>query len=63
MDEKKIKCPQCGCTEIGKGKFEGRAKLYPIDTFFSMGSEVVADVCTKCGYILGMKALECEKFK
>ncbi len=60
MEQKKMKCPECGCIKIGKGKFEGAGKLYPIDKFFSTGSEVIVEVCTKCGNILKMKALEFE---
>jgi len=57
------KCPQCGCERIGKGKFRGYANLYPAGKLFSMGSEVVAYVCTNCGYIVKLEAARPDIFK
>ncbi|AKL94929.1 hypothetical protein CACET_c14680 [Clostridium aceticum] len=56
-------CPKCGCKEIGKGKLSGHAVMRPIDKFFSLGSDIIADICTECGYILEMKVDQPEKFK
>ncbi|WP_010233549.1 hypothetical protein [Clostridium arbusti] len=56
-------CPICGCKEIGKGKQISQGKMFPIDKTFSMGSEIVSDICTKCGYILSMRVANPEKFK
>jgi len=63
--EREKKCPECGCEKIAQAKLDINAKLYPIHAFFKImnGSEVSAEVCTKCGYILNMKALSPEKFK
>lgn len=64
MDYEK-KCPKCGCKEIAKAKLDINAKLYPVNALFKVtnGSEVVVELCTKCGYILNMRALKPEKFK
>ncbi|PRR82041.1 transcription initiation factor TFIIIB [Clostridium vincentii] len=56
-------CPVCGCTEIGKGKLIGHANMIPVDKFFSGGSEIVADICTKCGQVLSLKVIKPEMFK
>ncbi|MBZ9685249.1 transcription initiation factor TFIIIB [Clostridium estertheticum] len=63
--EREKKCPECGCEKIAQAKLDINAKLYPIDAFFKImnGSEVNAEVCTKCGYILNMRVLTPEKFK
>lgn len=58
----KIKCPNCGNTEIGKGKLDTYAALRPVGKIFSMGSPIIADVCTNCGLILQMKVKQPEKF-
>lgn len=57
------KCPKCGSTELGKGKFSGYAVLTPLHKLFSMGSDVIADVCTECGYVISLKVKNPEKFK
>lgn len=62
MDEN-VKCPVCGSTEIGKGKLCGYASMQPVDKFFSMGSEIIAEICTECGHILSLKVQNPEKFK
>ncbi|MGE4283861.1 MAG: transcription initiation factor TFIIIB [Clostridia bacterium] len=56
-------CPKCGCKEIGSGKLSGYASVQPVGKMFSMGSEIIASICTECGYILEMKVLHPEKFK
>ncbi|MBU3100831.1 MULTISPECIES: transcription initiation factor TFIIIB [Clostridium] len=56
-------CPICGCKEIGKGKQYAQGKMYPIDKTFSLGSEIIAEICTECGYILSTRVTNPEKFK
>ena len=56
------KCPECGNTEIGKGKLSGYAVLTPVGKLMSMGSAIIADVCTDCGTIIRMKVEKPEKF-
>ncbi len=64
MAEEKIKrCTECGCTEIGSGKFAGHAALRPVDKFFGTGSVIYADVCTNCGLVTNLRAEKPEKFK
>lgn len=58
----KSKCPDCGNTEIGQGKLNGYAVLRPVGKILSMGSPIIADVCTNCGLILQMKVEHPEKF-
>lgn len=58
-----IECPMCGSKKIGKGKFCGYAKIMPANKIISNGSEVIADICTNCGYILSMSVKNPEKFK
>jgi len=57
------KCPDCGNAEIGKGKLSGYAVLTPLGKILSMGSPIIADVCTNCGTIIKMKVEKPEKFK
>lgn len=57
------KCPKCGGSHIGRGKFTGYAALQPLDKLFSIGSPVVANVCTDCGYVIDMYVTRPEKFK
>ncbi len=57
------KCPECGSKEIGLGKWGGYAALMPLGKFFTIGSKVMVDVCTDCGYIIGLKAENPKKFK
>jgi predicted nucleic-acid-binding Zn-ribbon protein len=61
--ENRKKCPECGCEQIGKGSFKGYASMTPYGKIFSMGSEVVADVCSNCGLVLSLRVLHPEKFK
>ena len=56
-------CPICGCEEIGKGKQFAQGNMFPINKTFSNGSEVISEICTKCGYILSMSVTNPEKFK
>jgi predicted nucleic acid-binding Zn-ribbon protein len=56
-------CPICGCKQIGKGKQYAQAKMFPIHKSFSMGSEIIAEICTECGHILSMRVKSPEKFK
>lgn len=63
--EHEKKCPECGCKKIAHAKLDINARLYPVDAWFKImnGSEVIAELCTNCGYILNMRALNPEKFK
>ncbi len=61
--ENNKECRICGCKEIGKGILCPNAKMFPIDKTFSLGSKIIADICTKCGYILSMRVTNPEKFK
>lgn len=56
-------CPECGCKDIGKGKWDGYALLRPCDRLLSMGSKVFAEVCTNCGLVLALRVEKPEKFK
>ncbi|NMM64185.1 transcription initiation factor TFIIIB [Clostridium sp. P21] len=64
MDEER-KCPECGGTEFAQGTFGAEPKLLPINIIFKpgKGSEVFAEICTKCGHILNMRVSKPEKFK
>ncbi|PKM65115.1 MAG: transcription initiation factor TFIIIB [Firmicutes bacterium HGW-Firmicutes-19] len=55
-------CPKCNSTELGEGVFSGHATLMPKGKIFSMGSSVIATVCTRCGYIVELKAKDPAKF-
>jgi len=63
--EKEKKCPECGCVEIEQATFGVDSKLYPINIIFKpgKGSEVIAEVCTKCGHILNTRVTKPEKFR
>jgi len=56
------KCPQCGCSEIGKGKMSGYASLTPQGKVFA-SSAIVAEVCTDCGLILLLRVEKPHIFK
>lgn len=61
---KNDKCPKCGCKEIGQGIQVSGGKMLPIDKIgMSFGSSVIADICTKCGYIIEMRVEKPDKFK
>lgn len=63
MEINKI-CPKCGCTEIAYGKQNGYAKMFPLKDILNFsGSNVIAEICTDCGYILEMRVKDPEKFK
>ena len=49
------KCPECGRTEIGEGKFCGSAAIIPAGKTISLGSTVFADICTNCGLIIRLQ--------
>ncbi|MGL5348894.1 MAG: hypothetical protein ACRDA3_16205 [Peptostreptococcaceae bacterium] len=55
-------CPKCNCREIGQGKQVGNARMIPVDNL-SWGSNVIADICTECGYIIEMRVEKPRKFK
>ena len=57
-------CPKCGCREISEGKQVEAGKMLPIDKVgMSFGSSVIADICTECGYIIGMRVEKPDIFK
>ncbi|HWJ04044.1 MAG TPA: transcription initiation factor TFIIIB [Verrucomicrobiae bacterium] len=56
-------CPECGGTDFGKGRLTGYAKLMPVDKVLSMGSAIIAEVCTNCGNIICLKVERPDKFK
>lgn len=60
--EENKECPICGCTEIGEGILSGYATMRPANKYLSFGSNVLADVCTKCGHILSFRVADPEKF-
>ena len=61
--DKKV-CPKCGSTEIGQGKQYGQGRMCPINSIFMVnGSEIMADICTNCGYILETRVINPDKFK
>ncbi|KGM99658.1 hypothetical protein IRP63_02615 [Clostridium botulinum] len=55
MDQKQ--CPKCNCKEIKQGVFEPNAKLIAMGSILTMGNttDVIAEVCPKCGHILELK--------
>ena len=55
------KCPICGCEEIGVGRQCAQGSMFPEKGLF--GSQVIAEICTKCGNILSMRVKNPEKFK
>nr|WP_300004042.1 hypothetical protein [Tissierella sp.] len=57
-------CPRCGSKEIGQGKQTYQGKMHPIDSITVLaGSNIVADICTDCGYIIEMRVVNPELFK
>jgi predicted nucleic-acid-binding Zn-ribbon protein len=57
-------CPKCGCKEIGQGKQVDAGRMYPIDSILmTFGSNIIADICTECGYIIGMRVEKPNRFK
>ena len=61
MDQEK-RCPECGGINLSQGKWAGYSALHPIGKVFSLGSEIIADLCTDCGLIISMRAKNPEKF-
>ena len=55
-------CPICGCEDVGKGVFEGHAKLRPA-RFTLAASRVTVDVCTACGFMYNFYAAKPQIFK
>ncbi|WP_339063474.1 hypothetical protein [Tepidibacillus marianensis] len=49
MRQEEKECPKCGHRSFGEGVFKGYAVLRPTDKILSMGSEVIATVCLRCG--------------
>ena len=59
---KQTTCPECGSTELGKGRQTGMAVMYPFGKV-SVGSDVESVVCTDCGFIIKSFVKKPEKFK
>lgn len=57
------KCPYCGSNEIEQGMQRYQGKMYPTDKLFKIGSNVIADICTECGYIIAMRVENPNRFK
>lgn len=61
---KDVNCPKCGSNDIHKGRIAGNGvRMEPIGVFFSIGSEITADICCDCGHILCWQVTEPKKFK
>ena len=57
-------CPKCGCRQIGQGKQVTWAKMIPINnSTMSFGSNIIADICTNCGYIIEMRVEKPNRIK
>ena len=52
--DKEMRCPQCGCYEIGEGSFSDYGALAPKGKIF-ISSKVIAEVCTECGLIINLR--------
>ncbi|GEB31639.1 rRNA maturation protein Nop10 [Brevibacillus sp. 1238] len=63
MENPKEQCPKCGCSEIGKGKPSGDARIFPVDKFFVLGSLITYHICTGCGYVIESYVENPAKFK
>ena len=55
-------CPKCGANEIGKGKQNSYANMFPVGKM-SLGSEIEHLLCTNCGYIIESYVKSPRKFK
>lgn len=55
-------CPKCNGNQFGEGTLSGDAAMMPIGKIFTMGSIIIATVCTTCGHIIEMKVENPEKF-
>lgn len=62
MEDKK-KCPECGSVNFSQGVWKGYGALMPAGKVFSMGSEVLAELCTNCGLIVNLRVGNPQKFK
>lgn len=57
-------CQKCACREVGQGKQIAGGKMLPIDNLImSFGSNIIADICTECGYIIEMRVEKPYEFK
>ncbi len=61
--EESRKCPECGSTKFGSGRWKGYGALMPADKVFSMGSEVLVDLCTACGLVINLRVKDPQKFR
>lgn len=61
--ESEKKCPICGCREIGIGTQTNQARMIPFRGVFRLSSDVIAEICTKCGHIISMRVEYPERFK
>ena len=55
-------CPKCGANEIGKGKQNSYANMFPVGKM-SLGSEIEHLLCMNCGYIIESYVKNPRKFK
>ena len=55
-------CPKCNSTELGEGILSEEQSLRPKGKIFTMGSPIIATVCTRCGHIVEMKVKHPQKF-
>jgi len=59
-----MKCPKCGCKEIGQGKQSFQGKMLPINNLSILGgSDIIADICIDCGYIIETRVERPDRFK
>ncbi len=56
------KCPQCGHDELGQGVLSGYSQIRPVGRPLSIGSDLLAVICTSCGHILSWKVAKPAKF-
>ena len=60
-------CPVCGSKEIRQGKQVGAAIMFPIKSMLSTllkgDSDIIAIICSDCGYTLSIKIENTQKFK
>ena len=55
-------CPKCAGKELGIGKQNGYAVMYP-ENKMSLGSEIKYVICTECGLIIEGYVTKPNKFK
>lgn len=51
----------CGCKEIGQGTMSPVAQMMPLHGLWS--ADIMADICTNCGYIISMRVKDPKNFK